>query len=481
MHRVLSVAPIGIACLLVVLGCTPPRSTPDLFTATPDSAATLDTLLTPIPPTAPSAFTPTCCTGTLTITPSLGVDGGWTVLPGGEMVIVMWPEALTNAVRVDFSESPGGTGNPPQVFATDTDLSDGASISWQVPQQMNKGYIQAAAYRADGSEVDSNGIGWYTNGLPQASGITPTGTLDRSILPTLPPCVTPTPLPPGYEGTPTVPCVTPDTSNTFYYSEVRRFESDQQAILPGTSVTLHWETTAKVVIICERHHVYDYGTCIENLPPSGTYTLTTDGTIAPATIIDLAAVPPTRNSPPVNESYYDARIIMPQVCPHQWFFLNPPPDACPITQKNVTAGLAQPFENALMIENLATKQVFMLMNDGTVSGSMDSWTPDMPDSDPALVPPNELYQPVRNLGWVWRAGTDLRHFPAPREYLGWATAPESAVMTDYQCDWSGADPLRGVGEEVVSNCWLLAPNGQTIVLWSDPFQNKYGWEVWSGP
>lgn len=480
MNRVSLVVVTG--CLLLP-GCTLPQfASPDiLITTTPDTAATLGTLLTPIAPTVTSGSTPSCCTGALTISPNLGDDGGWTVLPGGQTVTIAWPDAPADAVRVDFTESPGGTGNPPQVFATDSDLLDGASISWQMPIQENKGYFQAAAFRADGSEVDSNSIGWYTNGLPPATGSTPTGVLDRNILPTFPSCVTPTPLPPGYEGTPTIPCVTPDTSNSFYYSEVRRFEADQQAILPGNPVTLHWETTAKMVMLCERHNTYEYGNCIEDLPPSGDYTLTTDGTMAPATVIDLLAVPPTRNPPPAYESYYDARILMPMVCPHQWFFNNPPPDACPSTQKNITAGLAQPFEHALMIENLATKQVIMLYNDGSVGGAMDSWTPDMSESDPSLVPPDGLFQPVRNLGWVWRAGTDLRHFPPPRESLGWATAPESQVMTDYQCDWSGADPMRGVGEEVPITCWLLAPNGQTIVLWSDPVQGKYGWEVWSGP
>ncbi len=32
----------------------------------------------------------------------------------------------------------------------------------------------------------------------------------------------------------------------------------------------------------------------------------------------------------------------------------------------------------------------------------DTWTPDEPESDPAVVPPEGLYQPIRGFGKVWR-------------------------------------------------------------------------------
>ena len=46
-----------------------------------------------------------------------------------------------------------------------------------------------------------------------------------------------------------------------------------------------------------------------------------------------------------------------------------------------------------------------------------------PESDPALVPPAGLYQPIRGFGLVWRAT------PQVRERLGWATAPEAGFQT----------------------------------------------------
>jgi hypothetical protein len=54
----------------------------------------------------------------------------------------------------------------------------------------------------------------------------------------------------------------------------------------------------------------------------------------------------------------------------------------------------------------------------------DAWFAGMPESDPSIVPPNGLYQPVRGFGLVWRTLSDPGSVGSIRDLLGWATAPE---------------------------------------------------------
>ncbi|HEY4689298.1 MAG TPA: LysM domain-containing protein [Anaerolineae bacterium] len=54
----------------------------------------------------------------------------------------------------------------------------------------------------------------------------------------------------------------------------------------------------------------------------------------------------------------------------------------------------------------------------------DAFTEGLPESDPSIVPPAGLYQPVRGFGLVWRTLSDYSYGGSIRDLLGWATAPE---------------------------------------------------------
>ncbi|MBS1250972.1 MAG: hypothetical protein MAG451_00001 [Anaerolineales bacterium] len=73
-------------------------------------------------------------------------------------------------------------------------------------------------------------------------------------------------------------------------------------------------------------------------------------------------------------------------------------------------------------------------------GFEDTWTPDQPESDPALQPPPDRQQPVRGFGKVWRTQ------PGVRERLGWALAPEEAYASPIQAFERGA--VVGLGSSV---------------------------------
>lgn len=48
------------------------------------------------------------------------------------------------------------------------------------------------------------------------------------------------------------------------------------------------------------------------------------------------------------------------------------------------------------------------------------------ESDPSIVPPAGLYQPIRGFGKLWRTN------PHVRDGLGWAIAPEQGFHTQWQ-------------------------------------------------
>jgi len=65
---------------------------------------------------------------------------------------------------------------------------------------------------------------------------------------------------------------------------------------------------------------------------------------------------------------------------------------------------------------------------------VDEWNEAQePEVDPTLTPPADLMQPVRGFGKVWR---DLLT-EQQREELGWATATELPVPTEYRYEGSG--------------------------------------------
>jgi hypothetical protein len=71
----------------------------------------------------------------------------------------------------------------------------------------------------------------------------------------------------------------------------------------------------------------------------------------------------------------------------------------------------------------------------------DTWRDGLdPSDDPAIIPPNGLYQPVRGFGKVWRER------PGVREALGWATAEEQGFTAVIQ-EFSGGTVWQDAGGE----------------------------------
>jgi hypothetical protein len=116
-------------------------------------------------------------------------------------------------------------------------------------------------------------------------------------------------------------------------------------------------------------------------------------------------------------------------CPDTWFF-SPAPDICPAGPPLVSDGAEQHFERGVMLWNRAERRIYVLFNDTGYTTAWraytDTWEEGDPESDPSIVPPEGLYQPIRGFGRVWREE------PHVRDRLGWALAPEVGYETALQ-------------------------------------------------
>jgi len=95
--------------------------------------------------------------------------------------------------------------------------------------------------------------------------------------------------------------------------------------------------------------------------------------------------------------------------------------------------VAQPFQTGFMFWR-ETKEIYVVSTAGLQKGAptdsfwrvSDNWNESMPASDPALVAPAGLLQPVRGFGYVWRSNAAFRNS------LGWALAGEQPFDSTWQ-------------------------------------------------
>jgi hypothetical protein len=115
-------------------------------------------------------------------------------------------------------------------------------------------------------------------------------------------------------------------------------------------------------------------------------------------------------------------------CPVAWFFA-PAPDVC-ASELLASNAAEQRFQHGLMLWVEARRLIIVLHDDAPRTPRwemfLDKWVEGQAESDPAIVPPAGLYQPVRGFGLVWRQQ------PGVRERLGWAVDQEAGFHTLWQ-------------------------------------------------
>lgn len=94
-------------------------------------------------------------------------------------------------------------------------------------------------------------------------------------------------------------------------------------------------------------------------------------------------------------------------------------------------GAFQNFENGVMFWRESDRSIYVISTRNTNAGQAsdswwriaDTWVEGEAASDPSLIAPAGLIQPVRGFGKVWRNNGFVR------EALGWATGDESGIAT----------------------------------------------------
>ncbi len=129
-----------------------------------------------------------------------------------------------------------------------------------------------------------------------------------------------------------------------------------------------------------------------------------------------------------------ASVAVPWPCQYSWFFTTDD-RPCPAFEASTTWAAEEPFEHGWMIwlqevrteSTIYQKVILVFYNDGHFEKYTDTFLEGTdPESDPSIVPPAGLYQPVRGFGKLWRTNQTVRN------QLGWATAPEQGFNTQWQ-------------------------------------------------
>jgi hypothetical protein len=230
----------------------------------------------------------------------------------------------------------------------------------------------------------------------------------------------------------------------------------------GKRLTFSWQTTGAVRAIVwsgTRHRFPDAWA----VPPNDTLT------------VELFST--TYRNPSMFLTAYDAKdnqvssqsVTIPWPCAYDYFF-EIQSDVCPSGGATNTSAAEQLFQDGRMIwlEQAQTggaaiqSQILVFYADGKYEQYEDTWTDAEPESDPAIVPPAGLHQPVRGFGKIWREN------PGVRDRLGWATAPEQGFDTQWQ---------QQIRESIPSVAFVRTLDGQVIQIHGWGWKSGGNWQL----
>lgn len=274
---------------------------------------------------------------------------------------------------------------------------------------------------------------------PGAATAEPTATIEPPTATAEPPTAMPTPTAEPI-GT-AEPTATPEPGLA-----VVSFACEIADIPTGKRVTFTWQTTgatsARIVS----------GTSIRfpqiwEVAPSGTLAVDLSTTYYANPAMTLIA-----SDGAGHEVQYKCTVAWP--CAYSYFFPNGPA-ACPHWEATTSPAADGAFQHGRMVwlqeiragSTAINNQILVLYEDGSWVQFDDTWSEGQPESDPGIVPPAGLYQPIRGFGKLWRDNA------AVRDKLGWALAPEQGYTATWQWQMRESLPsvayVRTVGNQVI--------------------------------
>jgi hypothetical protein len=185
---------------------------------------------------------------------------------------------------------------------------------------------------------------------------------------------------------------------------IEYFSSDSDAVAPGGTLTLFWSTQNVDRAVIYRLDRAGERTEVINVNPAGNYTYQTRR--ADRGEINFVLIAEEQ------EAAVQQRLTVPLACPIAWFF-GPPPTECPNDEAVETTITEQTFERGRMIYIAATNQIYVLFNDE----NDPAWIQFDNRYDPAIHPESlenfpggpGTFQPIAELGFVWRGNDTVRN------------------------------------------------------------------------
>ena len=275
------------------------------------------------------------------------------------------------------------------------------------------------------------------------------------VLPTDVPAVTklvatkvyPTEPPPTEPPTAEGPTATPVTQETPPTPAILSFTADRTTIVQGESVDLTWQATGVTEAhICWVTHEAIMA-CVSGPvdPDGGTETVMPTAPGRPG-VADIVLT--VKNSAGAAEAHVDVTIACVEdplpALEEQQLFGN-----CPYGTVVGNAAY-QAFGGGYMIWLEGNRTIYVLYAGGRYESYADDFHEGDPESDPSIVSPEGLLQPVRGFGLVWRT------YPAVRDGLGWALAPEEGFQ-----GWSQSYSGSGMHN---SGTFLRFIDGSVVLL-----------------
>ena len=251
---------------------------------------------------------------------------------------------------------------------------------------------------------------------------------------------------------------TPVASSTL---AIVSFTVDVEDLLDNAKrLTFHWQTTGATHVQLVSGTQHRFPLWWGDLEPNGSMTHVFSSTHFADPMMSLTALN-------AKDEQVTEVIHVPWSCPHEYFF-SPSPNACALYEATRTDAAEQRFEHGWMIwmrglqlgDEALGSVIFVFYDNGWFERFDDTWTEDQPESDPFIVPPPDLQQPIRGFGKLWRENNEVR------ERLGWAVEAELGFPGAWQPE------LR---ESIPSVAYLLTYNGRVLHL----YDWQYGsWEIW---
>ncbi len=245
-------------------------------------------------------------------------------------------------------------------------------------------------------------------------------------------------------------------------ASIEYFRVSPSAANPGDVVTLSWRATGRFAQICPqaRFTFFTEGDC-QQVVPSGHMNFTVPAALqpsySPSFLLRVEGL----------TSQAESRTALFLYCDRLWFYEDETPfgPICP-QEATVTQAAVQHFQHGTMVWLDDPGRYIAFIGQPLDQAPKGQRFSTVVTDDPLQIvadtsgdydPPSGLYAPASGFGYVWRG--DTAGMDPMLAYLGWATAPETGVTADFQCD--DAVPTSG-GAINPQSCYLQLPGGEVI-------------------